>query len=136
MTRTSDLSVSLERTPCYGQCPVYSVTLRGDGTASWHGEHFVRPVGPHTGEVHPEDVKRLVAFARKVHFFEWDAEYAELVTDHPGTRISIVTGPDEGHSVWQYAMNKPREFWTLSTLIDGVRSLIDWQPDPFDSLAP
>lgn len=137
MSRTRDLSVSLERTPCYGPCPVYTVTLRGDGTAAWHGEHSVEPLGRHTGEVDPNDVKRLVAFARKVSFFDWDPEYVEQVTDHPGTRVTIQTGPDETHSVLQYATNKPREFWTLSTLIDGVRALITWEPeDPFEALVP
>lgn len=72
MAPKKDLSVLLERTPCNGPCPWYSVTLRGDGTAEWHGEHFTAPLGRHTGEVRPADVNRLVGFAKKVGFFGWD----------------------------------------------------------------
>lgn len=60
-----------------------------------------------------------------------------MITDHPGTRITIVAGAGESHSVWQYATDKPREFWTLSTLIDGVRALVTWERgEPFEALVP
>lgn len=130
-----DVSVSLERTPCYGSCPVYTVTLRGDGTAVWHGECFVQPEGHYVGEVSADVVSRLVAVAEEVAFFAWEPEYSELVTDHAGARITIANSRGESHSVLQYATDKPREFWTLATLVDGVRALIDWQPAATDSPA-
>jgi hypothetical protein len=38
--------ISLERTPCYGSCPVDQVILRSGGTARYMGTRFV----PRTGE--------------------------------------------------------------------------------------
>lgn len=109
-------------------CPVYTLTLVGDGSVRWNGEIFVERLGHRTGSTNPDGVKRVISFARKVGFFGWDSEYREHVTDAPGTRITITLGPDERHSVFQYATDKPREFWTLATLIDGVSVLVDWDP--------
>jgi len=30
--------ITLERTPCYGYCPVYKVTILSDGTVRYFGE--------------------------------------------------------------------------------------------------
>ena len=36
--------ISLERTPCFGSCPVDKVVLRPDGTATYIGRRFVERV--------------------------------------------------------------------------------------------
>jgi hypothetical protein len=41
----ADARIELQRGPCYGRCPVYSVVLTADGVVRWHGEHFVEQRG-------------------------------------------------------------------------------------------
>lgn len=41
-TRQIDIrKLTLKRGACYGDCPVYEVTLFADGTVTWVGEFFV-----------------------------------------------------------------------------------------------
>ncbi|MBA3546168.1 MAG: hypothetical protein H0T76_06785 [Nannocystis sp.] len=40
-----DLELELSRDSCFGRCPVYSVTLRGDGRLEYRGESYVARVG-------------------------------------------------------------------------------------------
>src|ERR1700746_1609053 len=34
------LTISLERTGCYGSCPAYTVTIRGDGSVTYVGKNY------------------------------------------------------------------------------------------------
>src|SRR3712207_4276863 len=43
--------IGLERTPCHGTCPVYTVVIKSDGTLRYKGEAFVKRTGEHTGQV-------------------------------------------------------------------------------------
>ena len=53
--------VALERRPCYGTCPVYTVALYADGTVVFDGRRFVLSMGRHATRVAARDVSRLVA---------------------------------------------------------------------------
>ena len=37
--------IRLERTPCFGSCPVDEVILRPDGSATYIGKRFVKRIG-------------------------------------------------------------------------------------------
>ena len=38
-------SISYQTAPCYGRCPVYSVTVRPDGTGMFNGQRFTAVTG-------------------------------------------------------------------------------------------
>ena len=39
--------VTIRRTPCYGHCPVYELSVSGDGEVEYSGEWFVAREGVH-----------------------------------------------------------------------------------------
>src|SRR5881394_3587802 len=44
---------------CYGPCPGYSVTIKSDGTVTYHGETFVITTGNAQKRISPEEVARV-----------------------------------------------------------------------------
>jgi hypothetical protein len=120
-------SVSLRRGACYGPCPIYQVTLRRDGTATWHGDTFSQRLGDYRGEVFEEDFVKLAGFIEQSGFFEWADRYEVEVTDNPEYELEVERG-DERRKVVQYATDEPRDFWTIATLIDGLCFGIEWVP--------
>lgn len=40
-----DVTITLERTVCFGVCPDYVVTVHGDGTVEYEGRNFVAVKG-------------------------------------------------------------------------------------------
>ena len=38
----SDLVITLERTACHGTCPIYKLTIEGNGTVIYEGQDFVQ----------------------------------------------------------------------------------------------
>src|SRR4051812_36627506 len=46
-------SVTFERTPCYGMCPVYRVSVNGSGSVAFEGIRNVDSVGTFTRQLDP-----------------------------------------------------------------------------------
>src|SRR5690242_20304163 len=65
--------VRLQRTACFGTCPVDEVVLRTDGTASYCGERFVDRVGRYRGSVPPEQLAQLARQLQEARFFRLKA---------------------------------------------------------------
>lgn len=52
-------TVSFERTPCFGTCPVYSVSVSGTGSVTFVGKRNVDSVGTFTGHIDAAAVQSL-----------------------------------------------------------------------------
>lgn len=119
--------VTLHRGPCFGRCPLYSVTLRADGSANWDGERFVDRLGPHEGRVHPDDFARLARFLARVRFLEWEPEHLGGATDLPDFVLTVQAG-DHSHRVRQNGTDEPPDFWVAAALVDHLAEAVAWQP--------
>src|SRR3954470_24713117 len=96
-----DTVITLERTSCFGECPVYSVRLDAAGNVTFDGKANVRVVGAATGRIPPSRVIALLATAERIKFFELREHYVTIrnrdgsettVTDLPTTFVSITRG--------------------------------------------
>lgn len=89
-------SIRLSRTPCFGRCPVYSVTVHADGRVEYHGERWVASMGNHGGEADPRELAALGAFLQ-ARPLPPVADYrpgkpgcgTPVTTDLPGASITI-----------------------------------------------
>ena len=78
----TDIEITLERTLCYGNCPVYSVTIDGEGNVVYEGKKFVRVEGVRMYTIPQEDVKELVAMFYGIGYFSLNDRYDVPVTDN------------------------------------------------------
>lgn len=53
-------AVSLERTPCFGGCPVYSISVSPSGEVTYDGRAHVRQLGTATAQVTKQQVDSLL----------------------------------------------------------------------------
>jgi hypothetical protein len=70
--RASAFELTLERTPCFGMCPAYRLTISGDGTMVWHGLANVTALGERHTRVAASRVVELSRALDRVRFFELD----------------------------------------------------------------
>jgi hypothetical protein len=131
----SSLRISFERTQCFGDCPIYKVTVAGDGTVSWHGEAFVKTKGSAVAQIAPEKVRGLFEAFRKAEFF-WlfDRYIATGIADVP---YHITTIAFDGHTktVTEYAgeeMGMPEVVHELEWAIDEAANTAQWIGPPDD----
>lgn len=66
--------ISLERTACFGTCPAYTVTIRGNGDVSFVGSSPTAGCLKRTAPV--TDVAKLVALVQAVDFFRLKPRYS------------------------------------------------------------
>jgi uncharacterized protein DUF6438 len=96
-----DVVIRLERTFCFGECPVYSVSIDAMGNVTYDGTEFVRVKGRQTDRIPVPRVAELLATADRIGFFDLRDQYRTIrnpdrtetmVTDLPTTFVTITRG--------------------------------------------
>lgn len=91
------LTIRLSRGACFGMCPSYLVTVRGDGNVVVvAGDNTARP-GVHRLRISKEDVRALFEKFRAASFFALKDEYRADVTDLPTYTVMLEY---DGHRKW------------------------------------
>lgn len=104
-----DLTVTLERTMCFGWCPAYTLTIKADGTVKFtpdgafaHRGDGPMPSLPLTGKITAGQLKMLLSEVTNINFFSLQGNYGragksersskcpEYWTDSPSAIITIV----------------------------------------------
>ena len=88
-TVPKDFVIKLERTACFGECPVYSVSIDAKGSVTYEGTRFVRVEGRQTDRISISRVAALVEAVDRARFFELDDKYRADVTDNPTTFVTV-----------------------------------------------
>jgi hypothetical protein len=134
-TRTlpDDLTITLERTSCFGECPVYQVTIDARGNVTYTGRKFVRVEGRQTARVAVARVAAILDTADKIGFFDLRDRYVTvrnpdgsetIVTDLPTTFVSI-TRAGVTKRVEDY-YGAPHSLHDLELLIEDVAQTARW----------
>lgn len=88
-----EVMATLERTACYGTCPMYKLTIYRDGSVEYEGEEFVKIQGKATGQITPADVTQLDQLFTGAHYFDLNDAYTDYdVTDNPSAKTSYSSG--------------------------------------------
>lgn len=83
------VNISLKRSSCYGTCPVYGITIQGDGTAKYEGTMFVRTKGPEIAKIPSEILANLLQSFDRASFSTIDDRAFGVCFDAPHTIIKI-----------------------------------------------
>jgi ankyrin repeat protein len=129
--RTPDLSavaMRLSRTGCSGGCPVYSVTIHGDGSIVYVGDHSVSIAGTHNAWISAADFAALLERFRKANFLALKDSYRSEVTDRPTYYLSINL-PGKTKVVADYAggwVGMPAVVTELEDAVDRAADAARW----------
>ena len=119
---------SLERTACYGTCPVYKLTIHADGRVDYRGEHFVKRKGDATGRLTPAQLGALRnSFARADYVRLADSYEHASVTDAPSAITSFTDGAI-AKTVRHYLGDDeaPAQLKKLEDQIDQIAGIAQW----------
>ncbi|MFZ2869809.1 DUF6438 domain-containing protein, partial [Zavarzinia sp.] len=91
----AETEISIEHTACFGACPIYTVTIGGDGRVTYDGGFNVAFAGRVEERVDPVAVAALIEQFRAAQFFGLEDRYAAGVTDLPSTVLRLRLGKTE-----------------------------------------
>jgi len=91
--------LTLERSACFGTCPVYRIVVFADGRVEYEGKKFVKTVGKQEKRLSSGEVSRLVAAIVAVDYLKLRDRYRSsedgcpaVWTDHPTVETSVQIG--------------------------------------------
>ncbi len=76
-------SIVLSKTACFGTCPIYQMTINGNGLATFEGERFTDKIGSFSKQLTEQETKDLF---RQLATYDWNSfqdSYPAQVTDLP-----------------------------------------------------
>jgi hypothetical protein len=82
----------LSRSGCFGTCPSYTVTVRGNGEVLYRGYGFVSITGAQTSHIDAASFSALLNRFRAANFFGLKDSYRAGVTDNPTYVLSVRIG--------------------------------------------
>lgn len=100
---TTFTAITFERTPCFGTCPVYRVSVSGNGSVSFTGIRNVDSVGTFTGHLDAAAMRSLRAAFDDAKYFSLQSVYGQSNCSPYGTDaariLTSVTTPDQTKSI-------------------------------------
>ncbi len=124
----SSVMLSLERTACYGRCPIYSVTVLRDGTVRWEGKQFVKVTGKATAKLPAATMTALADAFKHADYFALADKYDSYdVTDHPSAIVSYADGGKK-KTIHHYHGDRsaPEKLSELESRIDELVGTARW----------
>ncbi len=85
----NSLLISLEKTRCFGTCPVFTLEIYDDGAAILRGEENIHKIGEFRAALSKKQVKELVKEFRAKGFFTFEENYTSSASDLPTTYLSF-----------------------------------------------
>jgi hypothetical protein len=125
--------VKLERSACYGVCPVYTVEIDRDGSVRYDGARYVRERGKHASNIPAADADALAARFTKIGFFHltWKDPCDRVSTDHASATLTYVAGGRK-RTVRDYLGDAcvPQALRDLEDEVDRVAKTSAWTKCP------
>jgi hypothetical protein len=89
-------AITLERTPCFGGCPVYRISVSSEGLVSYEGRAGVRRLGAASKRISPQRVSALLTELERAGYFSFAPRYTpaepacgRYATDSPTAITSV-----------------------------------------------
>jgi hypothetical protein len=131
-TVPSDFEVTLERGPCFGTCPVYSMTVSSDGSVVYNGMDFVIEEGRQEASVSTDQVTEIFQAVIAADFFDLEDRYEVGATDLPSITTSV-TMNGQTQAIYHYGLGcgteldlAPRGLCQLEALLEAIPASQGW----------
>ncbi|MGB0404149.1 MAG: DUF6438 domain-containing protein [Salibacteraceae bacterium] len=121
----SRLAFSFERTPCFGTCAEYVLTVYENGEAKFEGKKNTDLIGSYTcDDCDEEMMHRVMKTAGRINFWQLEDKYDPGVADLPST-ITTIYLKEPPKSVVN-VMGAPVELTELEKQIDDYYLKRNW----------
>jgi hypothetical protein len=120
--------IAIERTACYGRCPVYVAVISPDGRTSYVGGADAPRLGRHSGMLNPTGFAYLARLVNELEILELSDNYTVPVTDNPTVYLAI-TRHGKRKLIRHYApwISGPARLAAFENEVDRVLASAEWK---------
>lgn len=84
------LFLTMERTPCFGKCPSYKITIFNTGNVVYEGFNFTEKEGKYTKKLTQKQLTEIQSQIEVIGLFELKDKYDSQITDIPSVHLYVV----------------------------------------------
>lgn len=126
-------TIEFATTPCFGSCPVFSITLSSDGKGRYEGGRFVARKGAHEFTVTPAQMDAFLARLKPFRprgevRYDYGNCSVPVSTDSPSVEVRWKSGDRDDSLHWYLGCRDPRLIAIQPDLYDA------WKVLPLDDL--
>jgi|GEM_PF-343205 len=120
------LFYTLEKTPCFGSCKSYRISVYKSGYATFDGRSNVEKEGMHHARLGKDTLETLIKSAEDMGFYKLNDKYDSNVTDLPSSIIRIIGMGKDKKVIGRVAT--PANFTALVAKAEGLLYPVAWKP--------
>jgi hypothetical protein len=126
-TDMNTVEIILQRSRCFGICPVYNVTIYGNGTVLFEGIANVNSSGIRISNISEDQVRQLISEFKKIDYFSFnETEIAShVVYDAPVCTTSLSLN-GKTKTIQHYESAEPASLTVLENSIDEFVNSSQW----------
>jgi hypothetical protein len=125
------LFARLQRTACFGRCPIYTLSIYESGYVDYIGEKWVDKEGRFKTKVEQAVLDEIMKKAKAINYFDLKAQYdSKYVNDLPST-ITTLKG-EEGFHVVVNRYQGPEEHSRFAQELDALFEAVEWEIVPIE----
>lgn len=130
------LFASIERTFCFGRCPVYKMKIYADGSVEYEGIQNMVITGKYTTILDKSQMNAFLKKAEEIKFYELEDRYDdEMVTDLPSTTLTVIDDKGELKTVFcRYQF--PKRINGLAEMFDNLLKSESWTSESGEIYPP
>lgn len=126
------LVLTFARTPCFGKCPSFEISVYSSGYATFNGRYHVLPQGMNYQYVDINEVMQICREAKEAGYFRFNPMYDAGIPDLPGVVFYLHLG-NEKLKVTNNNGEVPEALNEIERRIDQFFKGINWLPLPTNS---
>ena len=85
---SDNILLEMEKTPCYGQCPVYKIQIDSRGNGRFKGIEHTDYQGTYSFRLNKTELEQLKSSFESTGFFDLEDKYFDFVSDLPTTYLT------------------------------------------------
>ncbi|MGE0635517.1 MAG: DUF6438 domain-containing protein [Bacteroidia bacterium] len=119
------LFVYLERTPCYGQCPMYKFKIYNSGYALYEGKRFVEKLGTYETRLSAAVLEEIKTKVNEANYFGFRDQYPKTSPDFPSVKTAIII--DGRRKEIMDGTGAPSALKEFEKYLDSVKDSAEWK---------
>ena len=125
-----DLVIIMSRAPCMDPCPIYEITIKGDGSVTYYGWKYVEVIETRESKITQDEIRKLVKEFKAINFLEIESPDIRL-HDCPLTYVSFSLDGKRNEYYDFYVCNSnpfpyDKKVFEIARMIDEITNSEQW----------
>ncbi len=122
---SEETQIEMSKTACFGKCPVYSITIKGNGEATYNGKRFVKVEGEQQRTFPADTINQLFNAFAEADLWQYKDEYTDDITDLPTTYLTFQHKGQQKRIKMYYGF--PEKLEELTEMVEELALSEGWQ---------